>query len=121
LLHNVPNKQIKTICIILVLVDVVKEPIEQLTFLCLSAAKTTAVISLFVPKIFFFHVTTAANLCFIHQGTKQTEPICIILVLVDVVREPIEQLTFLCLSAAKTAALISFAVSKTFISCHNGN
>jgi hypothetical protein len=94
LLH-VSNKQNKNIIIILVLVDVVREPILE----CLTYVPQVTVCSLgapglvwviFVLQTFKSHHDGKQHL--LHVPNKHTGTIAIILVLVDVGREPIQRL-----------------------------
>jgi hypothetical protein len=82
--------------IILVLLDVVRKPIEWLTHLPVSCRNNSSHLIFVVPNLIFM---SQWQLTMLHVPNKQTETISIILVLVvDMVREPIEWLVFLFVS-----------------------
>jgi hypothetical protein len=69
-----------------------------------------------------FHVTMATNLCCV-SPKKQAKTISIILVLLDVAREPIQSLAFLFVRCyyRTRRCFKTFLLRQTFFSCHNGN
>jgi hypothetical protein len=102
---HVPNKQTGTLVIILVLVGMLREPtiVELSTINSVLFGLRREVWSHSLCHKPLNHGMTTTNLYFMTQTNRQ-EPFPSSLVLVGVVREPIESLTHLCLPAANKSS-----------------